>query len=83
MEALADRARAAGVEALTLVPTLDDFNEDLRRLGVEAFSVDRNGCPPVMVRGGGLRGGACRIKGTMSSQYLSALLMAAHPLVSE
>jgi len=40
VEALADRARAAGVEALTLVPTLDDFNEDLRRLGVEAM---RNG----------------------------------------
>ena len=32
---LADRARAGGVEALTLVPLLDDFNEDLRRLGAE------------------------------------------------
>jgi hypothetical protein len=40
VEALADRARAAGVEALTLVPTLDDFNEDLRRLGAEVL---RNG----------------------------------------
>jgi len=37
-EALADRARAVGVEALTLVPALDDFNEDLRRLGVKALS---------------------------------------------
>ena len=35
---LADRARGAGVEALTLVPTLDDFNGDLRRLGVEVLS---------------------------------------------
>ncbi|EJW12711.1 hypothetical protein A33M_1763 [Rhodovulum sp. PH10] len=38
--ALTDRARAAGVEALTLVPALDDFNEDLRRLGAEML---RNG----------------------------------------
>ena len=35
VETLADRACAAGVEALTLVPALDDFNEDLRRLGAE------------------------------------------------
>ena len=40
VETLVDRARAAGVEALTLVPALDDFNEDLRRLGAEAL---RNG----------------------------------------
>lgn len=33
-------ARAAGVGALTLVPALDDFNEDLRRLGTEVL---RNG----------------------------------------
>jgi phage/plasmid primase-like uncharacterized protein len=31
---LTDRAQAAGIEALTLSPTLGDFNEDLRRLGV-------------------------------------------------
>ena len=35
---LTDRARGAGVEALTLVPALDDFNGDLRRLGVEVLS---------------------------------------------
>ena len=34
---LADRARDVGVEALTLVPALDDFNEDLRRLGAEVL----------------------------------------------
>jgi hypothetical protein len=36
VEVLADRARAAGVEALTLVPALDDFNEDLHHLGLDA-----------------------------------------------
>ena len=35
---LTDRARGVGVEALTLVPALDDFNGDLRRLGVEVLS---------------------------------------------
>ena len=37
VQTLADRARTAGVEALTLVSALGDFNEDLRRLGVEAM----------------------------------------------
>lgn len=32
---LIDRAKAAGIEAITLSPTLDDFNEDLRWLGVD------------------------------------------------
>ena len=32
---LSDRARAAGIEAIVLSPTLDDFNEDLRWLGVD------------------------------------------------
>ena len=32
---LTERAQAAGIEVLTLAPTLGDFNEDLRRLGVD------------------------------------------------
>jgi glutathione S-transferase len=32
---LTERAQAAGIEALTLSPTLGDFNEDLRRLGID------------------------------------------------
>jgi hypothetical protein len=32
---LTERARAAGIEMLTLSPTLGDFNEDLRLLGVD------------------------------------------------
>jgi hypothetical protein len=34
---LIDRAKALGIEAITLSPTLDDFNEDLRGLGVDAL----------------------------------------------
>jgi hypothetical protein len=32
---LTERAQAAGIEALPLSPTLGDFNEDLRQLGIE------------------------------------------------
>lgn len=39
VETLATKAREAGVEALTLEPSLSDFNEDLRRLGRAALSV--------------------------------------------
>ncbi len=36
--ALADRARSAGIEALTLEPRLGDFNEDLRTFGPDALA---------------------------------------------
>jgi hypothetical protein len=34
---LTERAQAAGIEAFTLSPTLGDFNEDLRNLGVDGL----------------------------------------------
>jgi hypothetical protein len=34
---LIDRAKTLGIEAITLSPTLEDFNEDLRGLGVDAL----------------------------------------------
>jgi 3-phosphoshikimate 1-carboxyvinyltransferase len=46
-------------------------------LGVKAYSQERNGCPPVVVDSQGLEGGVARIKGSESSQFLSALLMVA------
>ena len=47
----------------------------LLTLGVEAESL--GGYPPVRVRGGGLPGGACRLRGDVSSQFLTALLQVA------
>ncbi|OGP47537.1 MAG: 3-phosphoshikimate 1-carboxyvinyltransferase [Deltaproteobacteria bacterium RBG_13_51_10] len=46
-------------------------------LGVKAYSLERNGYPPVVVDSQGLEGGNARIKGSESSQFLSALLMVA------
>ena len=37
MATLTARARTAGIEALKLSPTLGDFNEDLRRLGIDCL----------------------------------------------
>ena len=37
MATLIERANTAGIEAITLSPTCQDFNEDLRQLGVDAL----------------------------------------------
>jgi len=37
-ETLTGRAQAVGVKALTLAPSLGDFNDDLRRLGIDALA---------------------------------------------
>jgi 3-phosphoshikimate 1-carboxyvinyltransferase len=47
----------------------------LAQLGVQAESLLGTGCPPVRVRSHGLAGGTIRLRGDISSQYLSALLM--------
>jgi 3-phosphoshikimate 1-carboxyvinyltransferase len=54
-----------------------DLLDALQQLGVEAFSTNHNGCPPVVVSAKGLRGGTVRMKGNASSQFLSGLLLAA------
>ena len=36
-DSLVERARSAGIEAVSLSPVLGDFNEDLRRYGIQAF----------------------------------------------
>ena len=57
---------------------IEDLLQALRALGARAASIEGNGCPPVRVGGGeGLRGGQVRLPGAHSSQYLSALLLAA------
>jgi 3-phosphoshikimate 1-carboxyvinyltransferase len=48
----------------------------LRELGVRAWSTRRNGCAPLVVRGGGVKGGTARVRGDVSSQFISALLIA-------
>jgi 3-phosphoshikimate 1-carboxyvinyltransferase len=51
--------------------------EALNQLGVEARSVDGNGCPPVEISGGQVKGGNVAVNCSVSSQYLSSLLLMA------
>jgi 3-phosphoshikimate 1-carboxyvinyltransferase len=51
--------------------------DGLSQLGVRAESENASGCPPVIVHADGLRGGAARVRGDISSQFLSGLLLAA------
>ncbi len=47
----------------------------LKDLGVRCYSTGMNGLPPVVVFGGGIRGGQVTMKGDVSSQYVTALLL--------
>jgi 3-phosphoshikimate 1-carboxyvinyltransferase len=54
-----------------------DLLASLKALGVAAESQRGTGCPPVVVTARGLPGGTARVRGNVSSQFLSGLLMAA------
>ena len=58
---------------------IGDLIDALKQLGVEIFSSndDHRDCPPLQIKATGLRGGAVKIAGNISSQYLSGLMMAA------
>eukprot|EP00271_Cylindrocystis_brebissonii_P008035 TRINITY_DN2205_c0_g1_i1.p1 TRINITY_DN2205_c0_g1~~TRINITY_DN2205_c0_g1_i1.p1 ORF type:complete len:584 (+),score=105.15 TRINITY_DN2205_c0_g1_i1:217-1968(+) len=56
---------------------ISDLVDGLRQLGAEASCVLGTSCPPVGVNAnGGLPGGTVRLSGAISSQYLTALLLA-------
>jgi 3-phosphoshikimate 1-carboxyvinyltransferase len=63
-----------GDEAMSRRP-IADLVEGLRQLGVRVDCA--SGCPPLTVHGGRLPGGAIRLRGDRSSQYLTALLLVA------
>ncbi len=50
--------------------------DSLRDLGVECWASRLDGRAPIIVRGGGVRGGETKITGEISSQFISALLYA-------
>src|SRR5207249_773941 len=70
------RYRLDGVTRMRERP-VDDLLAALRSLGVTAASERGDGFPPVIIETSGLRGGHVRVKGSLSSQFLSGLLMAA------
>jgi 3-phosphoshikimate 1-carboxyvinyltransferase len=71
------RYRLDGIPRMRERP-IQDLLVALHAMGVKAYSETGNGCPPVVVESNGLlRGEGIRVRGDVSSQFLSALLMVA------
>ena len=68
--------RLAGVPRMHQRP-IGDLAAALNQLGADVTCQSPGGCPPVVVRASGLRGGTAHIRGEISSQFLSGLLLAA------
>lgn len=54
---------------------INNLLDSLKQLGVSAFSVNDNSCPPVSVKGSRIDGGSITVDCSISSQFLSALLL--------
>jgi 3-phosphoshikimate 1-carboxyvinyltransferase len=65
-----------GTQRMAVRP-IQDLIDAMQQLGVPIRSVNNNGCPPVEVQGGSIRGGSVAVNCRTSSQYLSALLLIA------
>jgi 3-phosphoshikimate 1-carboxyvinyltransferase len=61
---------------------IKDLLDALNQLDVDAKSEADNGCPPLLVKANGLKGGEATLRADISSQYLTALLQVA-PLSSD
>jgi len=74
MSALVESGKTTltGDESLRKRP-MQPLLDALKKLGVESTST--NGRPPVVVKGGGIKGGNTEINGSVSSQFISALLI--------
>ena len=68
--------RIDGIERMRVRP-IADLLESLVLLGASTYSENNDGCPPICINGGGMRGGTANIRGDISSQFLSGLLLAA------
>ncbi len=56
---------------------IGELTEALKALGAKVRCELKNGCPPVIIEASGIMGGKVEIGGETSSQFISALLMAA------
>ena len=68
--------RLTGTERMSERP-IQDLLDALNSIGVNTYSVSKNGCPPVEVKGGIIKGGKLSINCGISSQFLSSLLLIA------
>jgi 3-phosphoshikimate 1-carboxyvinyltransferase len=68
--------RLDGIERMRQRP-IGDLLDALNQLGADCQGEQRPGLPPVAVAAHGLSGGTVKIRGDVSSQFLSGLMMAA------
>lgn len=68
--------RLTGVARMHERP-IADLVTALQSLGANLQTESAGGCPPVVIEARGMQGGAVAIRGDISSQYLSGLMMAA------
>ena len=67
--------RLRGIERMHERP-IGDLVDALRQQNVDAIAESPGGCPPIHIRTSGMAGGTISIRGNISSQFLSGLLMA-------
>jgi 3-phosphoshikimate 1-carboxyvinyltransferase len=68
--------RLDGIKRMRERPIVD-LVDALNQLGAKVVCEGAQGCPPVVVKANGLNGGSAEVRGDISSQFLSGLLMAA------
>lgn len=71
-----------GVERMRNRP-IQELLDGLNQLGADVISKKNTNCPPVLINASGLKGGTIKMKGDASSQYISAILLAAPYAVSD
>ncbi len=76
LSAIGGHYRLDGVPRMRERP-LGDLLRSLGQFGVNCYSEQREGCPPVVIESRGWPGGTLSVAGSVSSQFLSGLLMAA------
>lgn len=54
---------------------MQDLLDSIKDLGISAFSTKNNGKPPIVIKGG-FKGGSTEISGSVSSQFISSILIA-------
>ena len=65
-----------GITRMRKRPIIDLVN-GLRQLGANLYCIKGNDCPPLKLKANGLYGGITRLRGSISSQYLTSILLVA------
>ncbi len=68
------RVKIIGNDSLSKRP-MNSIFQPLAQLGVKVTSLHEDGKLPILIEGGGIAGGDCEVDGSVSSQFVSSLLI--------